>query len=115
MRRGDGRAEAYRVGVLHCLLGEWRINDEVAVVCNHRPRLLYRHAQDGFGGTHSMYVLQHFRIGERDNFDRDALRELTSRRVSDELERTRSECVRLSPGLWSFCGNRQQSPSCPFE
>ena len=63
----------YRVRILHEVLGEGRVNDEVTVIRDDGPGLGLGHTQLGLGRPDEVQILQNLRVRERDDLYGDAL------------------------------------------
>ena len=63
----------YRVRILHEVLGEGRVDDEVTVVRHNRAGLSLRHAKSGLRRANEVEVLQDLRVCEGDDLYRNTL------------------------------------------
>lgn len=67
----------HRVGILHLLLRERSVYDEITIVGYHRTSLGFSHAQNGLRRAQSVHILQYFHICKWSHFDRNTLLPLT--------------------------------------
>lgn len=108
----------YLGGLQHHFTREWRIDDKVSVITDHRPGLCLSHpkCQDlalcsrcggclgGRWGSESGETTEDGDVGEGRYFDWDALGPLRGALVGVKVERARN--VRFHQGLCCFFGSR---------
>lgn len=97
-----GFESAHRVRVLHELLREGRVDDEVAVVGHDGPRLHLRHAQLGRGRADEVQVLEDLLVREGHDLDGDALLELCPACISNRWMTWRGRSLTLVPSMLEF-------------
>lgn len=94
-------------GVLHLRLWERSVDAEVSIVGDDRTSLGLAHSEDRLVGTHLFEILKDLCVGERSDFDRNALQPFCAEMrsvlavVGDDDELVGSFCENLFPKMAS--------------